>query len=221
MKKNVVKLGSVYACKVSGSVVPVRLDRESPHGGWVGVNVKTGKEVRIKSSQRLRGLWPKKTMPIATEKTDDKGVAETVAAVEKGNLAEGVTVPESNRGGGDNQTASERAVATSAPKAKKGRRAAKGTTGQAGCGTDEPGATGAKPERHSLLNLAAKALAEAGTPLNCKAMVERVLATGLWQSEGKTPAQTLASAILREMKTKGDQARFRKVGPGKFVAATK
>ena len=45
------------------------------------------------------------------------------------------------------------------------------------------------------------------------------LATGLWKTEGKTPAATLASAVLREMKTKGDQARFRKVGPGKFVAA--
>jgi hypothetical protein len=153
-------------------------------------------------------------MPIVADKADNKGVAETVAAVEKGNLAEGVTVPESNRGGGNNQTADERVPTMSAPKAKKGRKAAKGTTVESGRDTGERGAPGAKPERSSLLNLAAIALAEANEPLNCKEMVERVLATGLWQSEGKTPAQTLASAILREMKTKGDQARFRKVGPG-------
>jgi hypothetical protein len=203
MKKNVVKLGQTYAAKVSGEVVPVRLEKTNSHGGWDGVNLRSGKPVRIRSSQRLRGLWPKRTMPIVVEKdeakADNKGVAETVAAVKNGNLAEGVTVPE----------------------AKKGRRAAKGTTGQAGRGTDEPGSPGAKPERHSLLNLAAKALAEAGTPLNCKEMVERVLATGLWQSEGKTPSATLSSAILRECKQRGDQARFRKVGPGKFVAAAK
>ncbi|NLX57709.1 MAG: hypothetical protein GXY74_01315 [Phycisphaerae bacterium] len=177
MKKNNVKLGAVYAVKVSGSVVPVRLDRESSHGGWLGTNMTTRKEVRVKSAQRLRGLWPKKTMPIVADKSegkaDDNGVAETVAAVEKGNLAEGVTVPE------------------------------------------------AKKERHSLLNLAAKVLAEAGQPLNCKEMVERVLATGLWTSDGKTPSATLYSAILRETRTKGEAARFRKVERGKFEAVTK
>ena len=50
-------------------------------------------------------------------------------------------------------------------------------------------------------------------------MVEKVLATGLWQTEGKTPAATLASAILREITKKGEAARFRKVDRGKFVAA--
>lgn len=62
MKKDNVKLGQTYVCKVSGSVVPVRLDRESPHGEWVGVNMTTRKEVREESAQHLRGLWPKKTM---------------------------------------------------------------------------------------------------------------------------------------------------------------
>lgn len=36
MKKNNVQLGKTYAVKVSGSVVPVRLDRENAHGGWDG-----------------------------------------------------------------------------------------------------------------------------------------------------------------------------------------
>jgi hypothetical protein len=263
MKKDSVKLGVAYAARVSGNVVPVRLEKVNPHGGWDGVNLTTKKPVRIKSSQRLRGLWPKKTMPITPEaaqaihhadqedarlndersnapdgqtaseramaapapkakkgrKTDDKGVAETVAAVEKGNLAEGLTVPESTRGDNSNDQKTDGQVTTpSGPKAKRGRKAAKDTVGESGCDTGERGATGAKHERNSLLNLAAIALAEAGQPLNCREMVERVLATGLWKSDGKTPAQTLASAILREMKTKGDASRFRKVGPGKFEA---
>jgi hypothetical protein len=166
MKKNNVKLGSVYAIKVSGAVVPVRLDRESPHGGWLGTNMKTRKEVRVKSSQRLRGLWPKRTMPIVVEKNeakaDDNDVAETVAAVEKGNLADGITVPESNRAGdAKDPTAAEQVTTPSAHKAKRGRKAAKDATGKSGRDTGEPGATGAKKERPSLLNLAAKALAEA------------------------------------------------------------
>jgi hypothetical protein len=177
MKKNNVKLGAVYAVKVSGEIQPVRLDSTNPHGGFNGTNMRTKKSVRIVSTQRLRGLWPKKTLPIVADKAagqaDDQGVAETVAAVEKGNLAEGVTVPE------------------------------------------------AKKERHSLLNLAAKALAEAAAPLNCKEMVEKVMATGLWQTSGKTPSATLYSAILREITTKGDAARFRKTERGKFEIITK
>ena len=64
MKKATIQLHKVYAAKVSGAVVPVRLDKENSHGGWDGTNMKTKKQVRIKSAQRLRGLWPKKTMPI-------------------------------------------------------------------------------------------------------------------------------------------------------------
>ena len=77
----------------------------------------------------------------------------------------------------------------------------------------------AKKQRHSLLNLAAKVLGEAGAPMNCKEMVEKVLATGLWKTEGKTPQATLYAAILREIQTKGDQSRFRKVERGKFTLA--
>ena len=197
MKKDSVKLGVAYAAKVSGNVVPVRLEKVNPHGGWDGVNLTTKKPVRIKSSQRLRGLWPKKTMPIVTEKADDQGVAETVAAVEKSNLAEGVTVPEAKKRGGRKTATKAEAVA------------------------DAMGAVAKdKKERNSLLNLAAKVLAEAGQPLNCKEMVDKVLATGLWQTKGKTPAATLYSAVLREVQTKGEQARFRKTERGKFVATT-
>ena len=55
MNKSDVKVGGVYSAKVSGNVVPVRIDRENPRGGWDGTNLKTKKSVRIKSAQRLRG----------------------------------------------------------------------------------------------------------------------------------------------------------------------
>ena len=54
MKKNEVKMGETYRCKVSGSVVDVRITGENPHGGWDGVNALTNRKVRIKSAQRLR-----------------------------------------------------------------------------------------------------------------------------------------------------------------------
>jgi hypothetical protein len=101
--------------------------------------------------------------------------------------------------------------ATTAAGGDTGKRGAKKTKAP-----EEP-----KPERHSLLNLAAKVLAESTEPLNCQQMVEKVLATGMWQTEGKTPAATLYSAILREVATKGEAARFRKTERGKFEIVTK
>jgi len=64
MKKDQIRLGGVYAAKVSDSVVPVRLDKESAHGGWDGTNLKTGKAVRIKSAQRLRYECDKDGKPL-------------------------------------------------------------------------------------------------------------------------------------------------------------
>jgi hypothetical protein len=54
MKKEEVKLNSVYAVKVSGIIRPVRLDKASPLGGWTGTNLATHREVRIWSAAKLR-----------------------------------------------------------------------------------------------------------------------------------------------------------------------
>jgi len=79
MKKNEVKVGTVYRVKVSGSVQDVRITGENPHGGWDGVNVATNRKVRIKSPQRLRavaGERPakrKKVVSLAEYEADAKG----------------------------------------------------------------------------------------------------------------------------------------------------
>jgi len=54
MKKANVQTGATYLVKVAGNLVPVKIDREHDSGGWLGVRVKTGKTIRIKSPQRLR-----------------------------------------------------------------------------------------------------------------------------------------------------------------------
>ena len=107
-------------------------------------------------------------------------------------------------------------VPTGAKKATKATKDAKPATKR---DTGERDAKGAK--RPSGLDAAAQVLAEAGEPLNTKAMVDRMLAQGLWQTNGKTPAATIYAAILREINTKGDAARFRKVERGKFALASR
>ena len=71
----------------------------------------------------------------------------------------------------------------------------------------------------SGLAAAAKILAEAGEPLNSKEIATRALEKGLWRSDGKTPWATLYSAMLREARDKGEAARFRRAGPGRFELA--
>jgi hypothetical protein len=72
----------------------------------------------------------------------------------------------------------------------------------------------------SALDAAAKVLAETGQPMRCTELIAAMAAKGYWTSPGgKTPASTLYSALLRELKTKKDQARFRKTERGKFGLA--
>ena len=66
MKKSQIKIGGTYTAKVSGFVVPVRILSESPHGGWVGINILTHREVRIRTAARLR----REIDPTATPRKD-------------------------------------------------------------------------------------------------------------------------------------------------------
>jgi hypothetical protein len=71
----------------------------------------------------------------------------------------------------------------------------------------------------SALDAAAKVLTETGTALTCQELIQVMADKGYWTSPaGKTPAATLYTAILKELKTKGALARFQKTAPGKFAA---
>jgi hypothetical protein len=75
-----------------------------------------------------------------------------------------------------------------------------------------------REKKVSALDAAARVLSEEGRPMTCKEMIDTMAARGYWSSPGgKTPEATLYSAILRELATKGDQARFTKVGRGQFA----
>jgi hypothetical protein len=77
----------------------------------------------------------------------------------------------------------------------------------------------AKPRADGCLTIAARLLAESKEPLGTKTLIEMMAAKGLWTSPGgKTPAATLYAAIVREISTKGENARFRKADRGLFAA---
>ena len=54
MKKSEIQIGGLYAAKVSGQVVDVRINSESRYGGWNARSLKTGRPIRIKTAARLR-----------------------------------------------------------------------------------------------------------------------------------------------------------------------
>ena len=74
----------------------------------------------------------------------------------------------------------------------------------------------------SLLKAAIAVLEESDEAMNTKQMIEQAKAKGLWTpGEGKTPEQTLYSAIAREIKAKGENARFKLVAKGHFKLASR
>jgi hypothetical protein len=87
--------------------------------------------------------------------------------------------------------------------------------------TEKKAKTNAADKRLSTINAAHKVLADTGKAMNCQELIAAMTEKGLWTSPGGlTPAATLYSAILRELKAKGAESRFRKVEKGKFAAKT-
>lgn len=84
-------------------------------------------------------------------------------------------------------------------------------------------ATPKKPaKKRSQLDAAVQVLTRSKKPMSCKELVEAMAKRKLWSSpNGKTPHATLYAAILREINTKGKDARFKKVDRGQFALAGK
>lgn len=87
-----------------------------------------------------------------------------------------------------------------------------------------PGAvtkTSAQP-RMSALDAAAEILSrlaskDVAAGLSVKDLIERMEKANLWQSPGgKTPSATLYSALIREIKQRRTDSRFKRIAPGKF-----
>jgi len=81
-----------------------------------------------------------------------------------------------------------------------------------------PAVEAAAAKKLSALDAAAVVLGESDRAMNCQELIAAMAARGYWQSpKGRTPAGTLYAALLRELQTKGEQARFCKTDRGKFA----
>ncbi len=221
MKKDEVRIGSTYRVKVSGNVVPVKITAEKwsgdKHTGWVGTNTETGRSVRVKSAQRLRAEVGGKPAKPEKPEPPTPAAAEPPQAVAAAPDATAANVGEPAANGAGAAPAAESAKkASPAPKAAKAK-APKHAKAAKADKAKPPKAE--KPKRLSALDAAAQVLAKAGAPMKAKAMLDAMVAKGLWKSPaGKTPEATLYAAIIREIAAKGREARFVKTERGTFAA---
>ena len=162
MKKTDVHIGKQYTAKVTNKLVVVEIITDNPHGGWDAKNLATGKTVRIKSAQRLRGFA--------------KGTA--------------VSPPDAMQEPTPSQPA-----------------------------TEVESTDTSQTKRVSALDAAERVLAEASEPMNCRQLIETMTEKDYWHPKkaGKTPQNTLHAAICKEIKIKGADSRFEKVGRGQFA----
>ena len=107
---------------------------------------------------------------------------------------------------------------TSAQGAKSSTKPAKAATQAKSTSTAHRGPTSAKIKRVSALDAAARVLSEAKEPQTCPQLIDTMAAKDYWKSTGgKTPANTLYAAMAKEIRTKGKESRFQKVGRGQFA----
>lgn len=76
-----------------------------------------------------------------------------------------------------------------------------------------------KREGLSLIDAAHKALSMTTKAMNCKDLLDSIIAKKLWKpGDGLTPVASLGSRIYTEIKTKGRKARFKRAERGTFTA---
>ena len=117
---------------------------------------------------------------------------------------------------------SRKAMVAAAKSTEAKKTGAKPATNSAAKAPGKKADRAPQPKRVSALDAAAQVLRKAGEAMNCSALITAMAEQRLWKSPGgQTPEATLYSAVLREITTKGKNARFKKVDRGQFAATGK
>jgi hypothetical protein len=215
IKKCDVRIGSMYIAKVTNRLVEVRIDSESQYGGWNATNTVTGKNLRIRSVQRLRGIADGTTSRRTAKSKEGKELAKVELAsqpaqtssptIEETANAEPIQIVCPICGGAE---ADAEGDCTKCLEPKLTEQANK---------QKPPASKETKKKRMGGLDAAAKVLEETGVPMNVKEITAVALAKSYWKPSGRTPSATLSAALMREIAKKGDSSRFRKSERGRFV----
>ena len=208
MAERKIEIGKVFSAKVSGTYVPVRIDKSLGHGRYEGVTMLDGKKIKI-ATAAVKGTGETLERWEARQRPREEAPPTAAPAA----TPDAATSTRSKRGRRATDTGS---TATNTPADTDAAAiAAAAATGNIATGIVIP--MPAKKKKVSGLDAAVIVLREAGTPLNCGDITQKMLETGLWRTAGKTPANTLYSAIIAEIAKKGAASRFRKTDRGLFA----
>lgn len=232
MKTNEIDIGGIYVAKVTGKLAKVRIERENVHGGWDATNLETNRRVRIKSARRLRqevddrcdetGANPKEASHDHDGDCDGDGRCSTRHCQGKPVL-DYLGKPlcqECWQRQADEAEASD-ATGAATPPTPIAPSDSTATPGNEDISTKADSANNTDRRRLSALDAAAAVLTDAPAPMRCGELIATMAARDLWTSpNGKTPQATLNSALIREIRRKANQSRFRHCGRGMFTLNT-
>ena len=186
MKKNEVKIGQAYMANVTGNEAPVRIDAENKNGGWDAKNLVSGRKVRIKTAQRLHRPCTQADLANIERPTPKRRTKTATVATTTPTAATVAKAP---------------APAPQKANEPKGRDTAQ---------TVAKTAKAKKPKKISGLTAAFMVLVDADAELGVKKIIEIAAEKGWWKSDAATPHATVYAAIIREISTKDDKARFKR-----------
>ena len=64
----------------------------------------------------------------------------------------------------------------------------------------------------TLMEAVVQVLTDAGEPLHCEEITNRVVASDLWQTTGKSPAATISAQLSSDIKKRGANSHAHRAG---------
>lgn len=205
------KPGDRAILRIGRNLVEVRV-QEAIEGGWNVVS-RTGKTIAARAlSEEERAVTPGAMLaPMGYFATKAARAQSAAAAVAQRTAT--ATAPA--------QVASDREAATPDETAQASAHTAMSAETEAAPIPQTPAAStqqaftpsekAVPPRKLSLVNAAAAILEQTKAAMSVGKMIAAAKESGLWaQGAGKTPEQTLYSAIIREIRDKAERSRFRR-----------
>ena len=197
-----IKVGKCYIAKLSKGEAPIRIESVHEDGGWVARTLLTSRITRIKTVEQIVRECEEAELEEYTNRSNERVARPSEETV----TPETVEVHEATEPEEPSEEIAETQAEDIAPE-------------EAESTDDIYELLRRKPKtKMTLLDAAHRVLFEFGDELSATDIVKAAIEKGYWQTEGKTPGNTLNAAIARDIKAKGEESRFAKGTRGRFTA---
>ena len=198
-----IKVGKCYIAKLSKGEAPIRIESVHEDGGWVARTLLTSRITRIKTAEQIVRECEESELEEYTNRSNERVARSSEETPTEPETTETVDISEPEE---PSEEIAETQAEDIAPE-------------EAESTDDIYELLRRKPKtKMTLLDAAHRVLSEFGDELSATDIVKAAIEKGYWQTEGKTPGNTLNAAITRDIKAKGEESRFAKGTRGRFTA---